>query len=47
MSCLARRWILLVKLIARTGIPPGIYINLVLRGLMIAGLVLSNETNCS
>jgi hypothetical protein len=38
---LARRWVLLVKPIARTGTPPGIYINLVLLGLMIAGLVLS------
>ena len=38
---LARRWILLVKPIARTGTPPGIYINLVLLALMIVGLVLS------
>ena len=38
---LARRWILLVKPIARTGTPPGIYINLVLLVLMIVGLALS------
>jgi hypothetical protein len=38
---LARRWILLVKPIARTGTPPGIYINLVILVLMIVGLVLS------
>jgi hypothetical protein len=38
---LARRWILLVMPIARTGTPPGIYINLVLLALMIVGLTLS------
>jgi hypothetical protein len=38
---LARRWILLVKPIARAGTPPGIYINLVLLVLMIVGLTLS------
>ena len=38
---LARRWILLVKPIARTGTPPGIYINLVLLVVMIVGLALS------
>ena len=38
---LARKLILLVKPIATTGTPPGIYINLVLLGLMIVGLVLS------
>lgn len=38
---LARRWILLVKPIARTGTPPGLYINLVLLALMIVGLALS------
>ena len=38
---LARRWILLVKPIARTGTPPGMYINLVLLVLMIVGLALS------
>jgi len=38
---LARRWILLVKPIARIGTPPGIYINLVLLVLMIVGLALS------
>ena len=38
---LARRWILLVKPIARTGTPPGIYVNLVILVLMIVGLVLS------
>jgi len=32
---------LLVKPIARTGTPPGIYINLVLLVLMIVGLALS------
>ena len=37
----ARRWILLVKPIARTGTPPGTYINLVLLVLMIVGLALS------
>ena len=38
---LARRWILLVKPIARTGTPPGIYVNLVTLVLMIVGLALS------
>ena len=38
---LARKWILLVKPIARAGTPPGIYINLGLLVLMILGLVLS------
>jgi hypothetical protein len=38
---LARKWILLVKPIARTGAPPGPYINLVLLALMIVGLALS------
>jgi hypothetical protein len=38
---LARRWILLVKPIARTGTPPGIYINLVILVLTIVGLALS------
>jgi hypothetical protein len=38
---LARKWILLVKPIVRTGTPPGPYINLVLLGLMIVGLALS------
>jgi len=38
---LARRWILLVKPIARAGTPPGTYINLVLLVLMIGGLALS------
>ncbi len=38
---LARKWILLVKPIATTGTPRGIYINLVLLGLMIVGLALS------
>jgi hypothetical protein len=38
---LARRWILLVKPIARTGTPPGIYVNLVILVLMIVGLALS------
>lgn len=38
---LARRWIVLVKPIARTGTPPGIYINLAILVLMIVGLALS------
>lgn len=38
---LARKWILLVKPIATTGTPPGLYINLALLGLMIVGLALS------
>lgn len=38
---LARRWIFLVKPIARTGAPPGPYINLTLLALMAVGLVLS------
>jgi hypothetical protein len=38
---LARRWILLVKPIVRTGTPPGTYINLVLVVLMVVGLALS------
>ncbi len=38
---LARRWILLAKPLAREGTPPGLYINLALLGVMVAGLVLS------
>lgn len=38
---LVRKWILLVKPIARTGTPPGPYINLALVALMIVGLGLS------
>jgi hypothetical protein len=38
---LARRWILLVKPIARTGTPPGTYVNLAILALTIVGLVLS------
>ena len=38
---LARKWILLVKPIARTGTPPGIYINLALLAVMVVGLALS------
>ncbi|HXI01933.1 MAG TPA: hypothetical protein VNI57_02045 [Candidatus Saccharimonadales bacterium] len=38
---LTRRWILFVKPIARTGRPPGLWINLGLLVLMIAGLALS------
>jgi len=38
---LARRWVLLAKPIPGTGTPPGVYINLVLLALMIAGLALS------
>lgn len=41
---LARRWILLVKPITRTGTPPGVYINLTLLALMLAGLTLSLRT---
>jgi hypothetical protein len=37
----ARRSILLVKPIPRSGTPPGFYINLALLGLMIVGLLLS------
>jgi hypothetical protein len=44
---LSRKLIMFVLPIPRTGHPPGTYINLVLLGLMIAGLVLSlwNQTN--
>ncbi len=38
---LARKWVLLVKPIATTGTPPGLYINLGLLVLMIVGLALS------
>jgi hypothetical protein len=38
---LARRWMLLVKPIARTGTPPGTYVNLAILLLMIVGLALS------
>lgn len=38
---LVRKWILLVKPIARTGTPAGPYINLALLALMIVGLALS------
>lgn len=38
---LARRWVLLVRPIATSGTPPGLYINLVLLTLMIVGLALS------
>ena len=38
---LARKWILMVKPIARTGTPPGSYINLALVALMVVGLALS------
>jgi hypothetical protein len=41
---LARRLMLLVKPIARTGTPPGLYINLALLVLMIVGLALSLRT---
>jgi len=40
----ARRWILVVKPIARTGTPPGTYLNLALVALMIVGLALSVRT---
>ena len=39
---LARKWILLVKPIARTGAAPGGYVNLALLGAMIAGVALAN-----
>ena len=38
---LARKWLLLVKPIATTGTHPGNYVNWVLLGLMVVGLVLS------
>jgi hypothetical protein len=38
---LARKWVLLVKPIVRSGTAPGTYINLVVIVLMIVGLVLS------
>ncbi len=38
---LARKVVLMVKPIARTGTPPGVVVNFVLLGLMIVGLVLS------
>lgn len=38
---LLRKWILLVKPIARSGTPPGPYINLALVATMIVGLALS------
>ena len=38
---LARKWILLVKPIARTGTPAGSYVNLAILILMIVGLALS------
>ncbi len=44
---LAKKWILLVKPIVRTGTSSGTYVNLVLIGLLIAGLVLSVRTKPS
>jgi hypothetical protein len=38
---LARKWILLVRPIARTGTPAGIYVNLVILVLTIVGLALA------
>jgi hypothetical protein len=38
---LVRRWILMVRPIATTGVHPGTYINLGVLVLMVAGLVLS------
>ena len=38
---LARRWILLVKPIVRTGTPTGMYINLALLAGMVVGMALS------
>jgi hypothetical protein len=37
----AKKWIQLVKPIARTGTPPATYVNLVLIALLLTGLVLS------
>ena len=44
---LAKKWILLVKPIVRTGTSPSTYVNLVLIALLIAGLVLSLRTRSS
>jgi hypothetical protein len=44
---LAKKWILLVKPIVRTGTSPSAYVNLVLIALLIAGLVLSLRTRSS
>jgi len=44
---LAKKWILLVKSIVRTGTSPSTYVNLVLIALLIAGLVLSLRTRSS
>jgi hypothetical protein len=38
---LARRWILLAKPIARTGTPPGSYVNLAILVMTVVGLALS------
>ena len=44
---LAKKWILLVKPIVRTGTSPSTYVNLVLIALLIVGLVLSLRTRSS
>ena len=44
---LAKKWILLVKPIVRTGTSPNTYVNLVLIVLLIAGLVLSLRNRSS
>jgi hypothetical protein len=44
---LAKKWILLVKPIVRTGTSPSTYVNLVLIVLLVAGLVLSLRTRSS
>src|SRR4030095_1362164 len=44
---LAKKWILFVKPIVRTGISPSTYVNLVLIALLIAGLVRSLRTRSS
>jgi hypothetical protein len=41
LEFLAKKWILLVNPIVRTGTSPSTYVNLVLIALLIAGLVLS------
>jgi hypothetical protein len=43
----AKKWILLVHPIVRTGTPPSTYVNLVLIALLITGLVLSLRTRSS
>ena len=40
-EALAKRWVLAVMPIARTGAPPGLFVNLALLTLIIVGLALS------